>query len=373
MRISLSIAKKELIETFRDKATFIMFIIPLLIFPAFNIGLDYLSNKKNTEINVCIQYDSKEAYDIFTQFVSYNTDYKINLIESEKYENLLKSGDADFGININGKNFDIIYNSTSYESMSLATELGEKFQAFYNELLSSMDKDIYHLSLKDEKGNSVSPFSSITNIFIPVVFILLIFQNTSSFSNDIFAGEKERKTLELLLMSGVKRSSIYFGKSIALMVLSVISLSTSLTAALVTYIPDKENFVQIKIMQSEKIYQNIFIMLFSMIILSALSVFISLSISMISKNIKSAQLLNEIILIIPVGITALLSLGIINLDLAVWDYVPILNLIKCFHSAFLGKTILANFLISLIINIFFALTIIVRSIKYLNSESILKA
>ena len=95
MKTSLTILKKELLEIFRDRATIVILLIPVLIFPVFNIGMNYLNKDSQTKINVCIQYDSQEAYELFTQFVLTNESYDINMIDSKEPNKLLNDGDID--------------------------------------------------------------------------------------------------------------------------------------------------------------------------------------------------------------------------------------------------------------------------------------
>ncbi|MBQ8635531.1 hypothetical protein IJ425_05205, partial [bacterium] len=88
----LIIFKKELLGILRDKSLFLFFLIPLTIFPMFSFGLEYLNKNTKTEIDICVEYNSQSAYDVFMQFVSTNTEYNIELVDSIAPETLLKNG-----------------------------------------------------------------------------------------------------------------------------------------------------------------------------------------------------------------------------------------------------------------------------------------
>lgn len=75
-------SKKELLEIFRDKSTFVILLIPVLIFSVFNMGISYLNKDLQTKIDICIQYNNQEAYNTLIQFISVNENYSINVINS---------------------------------------------------------------------------------------------------------------------------------------------------------------------------------------------------------------------------------------------------------------------------------------------------
>lgn len=367
MKETLIILKKELLEIIRDKSTLLIILVPFMIFPIFNIGMEYLNKNSETDINICIICNSEEASIILNQFAEKNSVFNIKNIDSNTPEALLKTGDIDCYVKATEYSIDFIYNSTSFNSLSLTTKLGEAFQEYYNSLLSESYHNIFKLKLTDENGNMANPSDSISTIFIPIILVILIFQGTSSFSNDIFAGEKERKTLELLLLSGVKKQAIYCGKSFSLVILSVLNLLISLGSYFISF-----NFTtglcKFNFMQNENVFINIFFITILLFTLSLISVFLSVTVSMLSKNIKNAQILNELILTIPVGFTALLALGILKDNIIIFKYIPVLNLLINFNNVFLGNINIGDIVITLISNFFLIVLLIVESIRYMKSE-----
>lgn len=83
---------------------------------------------------------------------------------------------------------------------------------------------------------------------------------------------------------------------------------------------------------------------------------------------KNSQIVNELVLAIPVGITALLVLGILQNNTAVFNYIPILNLIISFNDAFIGNIDIINIALSLITNILLIIVLVILSVKYMNTE-----
>ena len=364
----LTILKKELTEMFRDKSTFLVLFIPVMLFPIFNIGMEYLNKNSETDIDICISCSITEVNNLINQFIDSNDILNLNLIESNSPETLLKNGNIDCYITVTEKRIDFIYNSSSFNSLSSTTKLIENFQQYYNSFLSESNNNIFQLEIKDEKGTIANPIDTISSIFVPIVLVMLIFQNTSSFANDLFAGEKERKTLELLLLSGVKKHAIYFGKSLSLVVLAVINLLISLIAYCISSNFKPTGLTQFKFMQNGNSFINMLFIFILLLAISLVSVFISVTISMLSKNMKNSQILNEFVLSIPVGIMTLLVLGIINGNVYIFNYIPLLNLLVNLNNAFLGNINIGNIVITLISNTLTIGVLITSSIHYMKTE-----
>ena len=371
MKICLTIAKKELLQTFRDKSTLIFLLIPLLIFPVFNIGMDFISKNSQVEITVCTESDSEEINHFVEQFIRLNKDFEIHQVVSNCPEKLLKSGKIDCYIKIQKSDFNFFYNSSSYNSLSKTTKLGETLQRNYYSYLNKTTDGIYQFNLFNENGDTANISNSIANIFIPTIFVLLIFQGITSFSNDIFAGEKDRKTFELLLLSKVKREAIYLGKSIALLTISFVNVVISLIAFAFSYAVLDNGIHEFKFLQTESCYINILVIIIALILLAIISVFITSSISLISKNAKMAQLFNELILVIPVGITGMLCLGVFNTDNKLFDFIPILNAVNMFNKAFNGYVNLSQVILAILSTVIFVWIITILCAKYIKSEKCL--
>lgn len=371
MKETLIILKKELLEIFRDKSTLLFLLIPLIIFPTFNFGLEYLNKNTITEIDVCIDYDSQAAFKTFDQFVLHNNEYNIKLVNSIEPEVLLKNGDIDSYIKIEDNSISFVYSSASYNSLSLTTKLGDSFQQYYNTTLSETYDDILNLELRDENGNIGNATSSVQNIFIPIILVMLIFQGSSSFANDLFAGEKERKTLEMLLLSGAKKHSIYCGKTFALAILAIVNLFLSLLSYFFSFKLSENGLEQFKFMQNGNSTANIVFIIVLLIELSLISVFLSSTVSMISKSMKSSQIINEFILAIPIGITVLLVLGILKSNIQILNCIPLINLLTNLINVFSGNVNMGYLILTILSNILLIIIMIFFSVRYMKTEKFL--
>ncbi len=371
MKASFIIVKKELLQIFRDKSTVIFLILPILIFPLFNIGLDFISKDHHNEVTICTYNDNENIECFLEQFIKSTNEYVIKKVDSDCPLDLLKKGEIDCYIKIQGSEFNFIYNSSSYNSLSITTKLGESIQRNYYSYLSNNIEEIYQFNLKNEKGNSSNISISISNIFIPIILVILVFQGVTNFSNDLFAGEKERKTFELMLLSNINRKTVYFGKVISLVVMSFINTVISLIAFLISNVISDNEIQQFEFMNSKEQTINILVMILMLLVLSVVAVVITSSVSLFSKNIKSSQILNELILLVPIGVTVMHCLGIFNMNSRIISIIPILNIVDVFNNAFKGVVNMVNIIFTTFTTLIFILIITIFCVKHINSEKCL--
>lgn len=360
-----TIAKKELIEIFRSKVSLTILLIPILIIPLFNIGIKYFNSNNQTATNIAIQSSNPKALEVLKDYIQDNS--SIRIMSPENTINSLNNGEIMVLIDVTDVGYDFIYNSSSYLSMSCATKLGEEFEKYYyTELQKSME--IYDFRLLDETRESASASSSISYIFIPIMLVVLTLQCTSTFVNNAFAGEKDRKTLELLLLSGVRRSKIYFGKFIALLCFSVANIVISLFICFLS--GELWSMGTLKFLYVGNCLLNSIIIIVSLFMLSFLTITIETAVSIVAKHMKDAQMINELVLAIPLCCVVVISLGMISTN-DIWVYlIPVLNLISCFCGAFSGIVNLGYVLVSISIDIFLIAVFQIFGIRYLSSEKV---
>lgn len=357
----ITIVKKELLEIIRDRSTILIFLIPVFIFPIFNIGLEHLNAESETEINMSFVCDSDEAEAIITNFIKSDDTLNISLVNSKDPYSSLKDGDIDCCLSVKNQSMNIIYNSNSFNSLLSATKINEKFREFYNSYLSENNEEIYQLNMTDENGKTSDTTEVVSTMIAPIILVMLVFQNTSSFANDIFAGEKERKTIEMLLLSGTKKQNIYCGKAISLIVLTFINLFVGVASY----------FASFKIFENGLSVLSVVYIVITLLMLSIIAVFISVAVSMRADKIKSSQMINEIFTVIPVGLTALLVLGFLKDNILAFKFIPVLNILIDYKNAFMGKVYIENIVITFLSNAALILLLIVGSVRYMKSEKII--
>lgn len=209
-------------------------------------------------------------------------------------------------------------------------------------------------NISKEKGMSGSNIISL----LPYLIILWAFYGGMSIVSDLVAGEKERGTMETLLVSPVRRAAVALGKIFALMVVCFVS---SLTTLVAVFAVAKLNLPMTQALFPSGLSVQFVDVLAALILLVSLVSFFAtmlVSICAYSRNIREAQTylgLLSFVIILPAIFSQII--GFTGMERAVWvQWTPILNtavLLKSLisgegHYAFLGPALLENFILAAI-------------------------
>ena len=365
MKYCKTIVKKEIIEILRDKTTILFLLIPFLLFPILKIGFMFINADNSSEYKVAIVNENGEASSFIDNFFQDNKQYSVVDCEMEEADNILKKGDVNAVILIYNNKASIMYYSSFYKSVSVSAKLREQIEGAYLSFLDKTDNSIINISIIDEKGYVDDPMNNLSIYITPIVFVILAFQGVASYSNSMFAGEKERGTLEILFSSCPKRKTIFFGKFITIFLIAIVNISIGFFSLCLSF---KNNYL------GESLYKNVLFILKAYIILLLLSLFsstVSAGVSICSKNMRSAQILNEIVVSIPLGISVLIAFGISKKILALY-FLPMYGMIYSLCDTLRGKLVVSEFLIAIAVNAFWCILIMILSIRQINTEKMIR-
>ena len=134
----------------------------------------------------------------------------------------------------NKLNIEYFYNTASTHSQAAFMTLNAVLSAYQAKLsnitVNGEPNTKYDLADEGEAGKSVIA------MIAPMILLMLLFSGCMSVAPESIAGEKERGTMATLLVTPVKRSSIAFGKIIALSCIALLS-GLSSTIGLVVSLP----------------------------------------------------------------------------------------------------------------------------------------
>lgn len=172
-------------------------------------------------------------------------------------------------------------------------------------------------------------------MLVPLMLILAIGIGASPSASDLFAGEKERKTMEALLMTPVKRSTLLIGKWLAITTIgAVIGIITLLVVLL------EIQFFTEHLLSAFQETENMFL-IFAMIALIAIayavfSAAILMLTSIAAKTVKESQSYSTPVMMIAI-VPAMLSqtMGVHEFNLFHFS-VPILNFFTINKELLLG-------------------------------------
>jgi len=365
---------KEMLETLRDRRTLISTIlVPIILFPVLMFGMSAvvvtMMRKTAGEVTK-IALVGEEFASSFVATLLEGNDFQ--RVEVEDFKSALKEKQihaalefpSDFEERLaRGENSEatIYYDAAELRSSIAKEKLKDKLKEYQDSLVAerlrkrNIEKSILH-PIKINKEN-VAPREKMggfmLGMFLPYVIVILALVGATYPAIDLTAGEKERGTLETILVTPVSRLDIATGKFLTVLTASVITIllstaSMSLTASL--------GFAQISEFGSEQTQfaikpLSIILLLLLMFPLAALFSSALLSVALFAKSYKEAQSYISPLMFVVI-LPALVSFipGIeLNWGLA---FVPIVNislaarevLLGSYRWGFLGLIFLSTFI-----------------------------
>ena len=375
MKKTFIIFKKELLDTLRDKRTIlVMIVIPLLLFPILinittKITVKQRQKAEEKILNVALILN-KNA-ESFKSLLKGNK--KINLKENVKEHeitNKIRNGNIDFVIVFN-KDFDSKVNARESGIVNLYYKSSEEVSIQKSRivnLLKEFEDNLIFIRFKELKINRAivkaleinehdiasmkEKFGEKIGGILPYIFVIFCFIGAMYPAIDLGAGEKERSTLETLLVSPAKRLQIVYGKfgviflaGIVTAVISVFSLFLTLKTS--QEIPEEILTILLRIVD----YKSILLVFTLLIPLCVFFAALLLSISIFAHSFKEAQSIMtpfNFLVIFPIFIGLFPG---VKLD-AVTALIPVLNVSLATKEIIFGTIkagLLAEVYISLLI------------------------
>lgn len=208
---------------------------------------------------------------------------------------------------------------------------------------------------------------------LPYLLILFMFAGGMSIASDLVAGEKERQTLETLLVAPVRRLHIAVGKLGALSVFCILTGASSVLALALISVTDKTGG---KMMFGGGVglgpaeFLQIFALLLSLAMFFA---GVLLTISSWAKNMREAQTFMAVanfFVIMPAVFSQII--GFTEAGQQLWvRLVPVLNVAVAFREVLLGKPALGAVLTATTMNLVLTAVLVMIANKLFSDERIL--
>jgi sodium transport system permease protein len=387
MNTILTVLKKELNDTLRDRRTLISaVIIPALIIPLLLIGVTKLQTslmKKEGDKQLKIalignHQNFKEQ--LQDSSVKTFTNYKIadakEAVAKDSLDAVIEFP-ADFFANVNdmksGK-MNLYYKSTN---LMLYSRLSEKLEIIKANIL---EERIKKLNISKE---TLTPFE-VTKVdiatakeqlgklvggFLPYIFIIFCFTACMYPAIDLITGEKEKGTMETLLSSPASRFQILIGKMLTISIVGLAAALMTIVGMVVglKFLPNIP--VDFLATINDMISIKFIVMLFAMLI--PLSIFFAGLLSAIvirAKSFKEAQTMVTpmmFVIIIP-AMLALIPGVVLNWQTA---FIPVLNIALATKEIIAGTINMAMYAAIVLSLIAFALLAAFVSYKQFSKES----
>jgi sodium transport system permease protein len=249
----LTVFHKEFRDTFRDKSTiFSVLVLPLVIFPAIFISMGLLIGQQTKKEERRIsQVSIAGGYCDSILLATLKADPKIVLAELPDPVKELEKGAIQAVLQFNGEKSDdnrcpaitVLYLESNRNSLVAQKRIKQVIEVYHQK--NVRDRLIRHgidtmllrsspVSYKNvASAKSMGGF--LMGMIIPYMIVMLICVGAIHTAMDITAGEKERKTIETLLVANISRNQIVAGKLLTAIAMGLITafsglLSLGLTA-----------------------------------------------------------------------------------------------------------------------------------------------
>lgn len=393
MNRTIHIFRKETREMFRDKRVrSSAFITPplILIMMISLIGMIEGAVKKPATIKLHVVGDAKSMP---ADLMPKDGPVKIEVVPSfEKGEELLRQGNAKVVLQFPDNmaqamagggqaHIKALYDKTEMQSQlalrafEAAIEMSNK-KSLQGVLKSAnlpetsaapLVVDAKEIAIKEALGNS--PILSM----IPYLIVIWAFYGGMSIVSDLVAGEKEKNTLETLLISPAKRTEVAFGKFLALALVCLLSSLTTLVAIIVVgtlHLPATKSLFPNGVAISPV---SMIAILGVLLPLVAFFASLMLAISAFAKNTREAQThlaLVSFVVIMPAVFGQFISFT--EFGKSIWvNMVPVMNSSNNIRDALLGKISGAGIGITVAMNLVLAAIGLYAAVKLFKREEVL--
>lgn len=389
MKKIIVIAKKEFLDIMRDRRTLIrMILIPLLVFPLImNIVTQIQSSQsqKQAEKELTVGYvlngQSKESIERMQRTPHYK------FVEFQDTVNLKSSIDsdctdvglfyttsyqADFDSGMQA-NYITFYRGADYEDYDRFKDLLEKEDSILiDKRMNSVEKNYSFIQPTKVREVDLSDRKEIIGKYagglLPYIFMAFLFMGCMLPAIDLFAGEKERGTIETLLTTPVSRSQILIGKMLVVTTFGLMSATIALVglfASLNMFDMNPELKQSINEILSPQLIGTLYLLLIPLALFFA---GVMIPISVYSRSFKEAQsILTPLNIVMVLPAMAGFFPGV-ELDYTT-AFIPIVNVVLATKAIIAGNADMVLIAITFISLILLAALSILIAMRQFGKES----
>lgn len=341
------IFKKELVEVLRDwRTVFVMLVLPIVLYPLLIVlvgGLGMHQARELQEEDSRIVILHPERAEPLVERLKETPRIQVVDMEEDRLEEALTSGEIHAAIRP-GEHFQELFEGGTRGGLEIIYDgARDRSQMAYRKLrqiLQQYREDVRESLLSEEglgpayqepftlRGHSISTGEeegrALAAKFLPYLLIIMTLMGAIYPAVDLTAGEKERKTIETLLVSPASRTEIISGKFLTTYLISFTTATLNITAIGLTvalFVPMAELPGTIELTIGWEIGLAVLVI---MLPLSALFTGLALAIATFAKTYREGMMYTTplvIVCVLPAFITALPG---INLNYT-YALIPIVN------------------------------------------------
>jgi sodium transport system permease protein len=378
---------KETLDLMRDRRTIIsMLVFPLLLMPMIFLGLNYflirsINRAKDKQFSIALKQET--GLEGMTQSLE-QAGFKVR--PSENPRRAVENKETELGVDVSGETNSPAIRIYADQSQLEVNVAGGRIETALNQLKEARIKnELQRAGVPEriltpftvEKVNTAPPkkmSGMFIGAFIGYMFVMFMLMGAMYPAIDMTAGEKERRTMEMLLSSPAGRGEIVLGKilvaitaSFMTSVLAIISFRVSSILGMQANRSGQPPQLMMELPLDAKTFVLIFVSSIPMAILSAT---LMIAIATMAKSYKEAQSYITPLFLVAV-IPAMVSLlpGVkLNPGMAL---IPIVNFSLLIKELILGDWSWTSFTLSVLSNLIYAAIAFTAAVMVFKNERIL--
>ncbi|MGD6902394.1 ABC transporter permease [Bacillus infantis] len=355
---------KEMKDILRDRRTLLLSVLlPILLLTGLTLFYEKMMSDDGSETYTLAISDAagEEALELVSGIPNLKVSGYANPGKA------VKDGKAHAAIEFSGQFFenpkggepgtavikgDSLSQNSAYVMSQLEGALNAYSDALVSERLTAAGVDpqviqpivvqVTEINNEDENAASVGILAG----FLPMVITIAIASGAYPAASDLFAGEKDRKTMEALLMTPVSRIKLLFAKWLAISTIGMIAGIVSVAAIVLETI-----FLTEKLKAALEFGDNTFTIIAVTIVITLLFALfmgaLQMVVSIIAKTVKEAQNYISPIMMLAIVPTLFLSgVGINELTMKHF-LIPFVNIHALINELLHGSVNMENILLTL--------------------------
>ncbi|MFO1443196.1 ABC transporter permease [Bacillus sp. Bva_UNVM-123] len=360
----LKIYLKEMKDCFRDRRTLLLTVLlPIIMMTGLTLFYEKMISHDGAET---YELAVEESFSIEEESLFANYD-NIEFVKAENPEEVLQEGKAVAALKLSPEFFKSIENGEEASATLIGNSFSQKSATLMNLVTTALTA--YEKSVTSERllalgtnASTIEPFTinqmemsdedpgiNIVAMLIPLILAVAIGVGAGPAASDLFAGEKERKTMEALLITPVNRAVLLFSKWLTIASIGAITgMITLIVVAL------EIGFLTENLKKAISFGDNAILIIAIAVIISILYAMFNASILMLTsimgKTIKEAQSYSTPIMMLAVlPLMVISGIGINELGFQHFA-IPIMNLFTILKELLFGIVNIEHILITIASN-----------------------
>lgn len=357
----LNIYWKEMKDSFRDRRTLLLTVfLPIIMMTGLTLFYENMvSEGEGEEYTLAVETSiSEEVVQLLAPFEN------INLLKSANPEEALEKGEAQGALVVSSDFSRLISNGEKAQVTLIGNSFSQKsttLMSMVSNALTNYEKEIIEERLETQGVDNelIQPFTvekrelseddpniDLLAMLIPMILSIAIGVGSAPAAADLFAGEKEKKTMEALLMTPVNRATLLMAKWLTVSSIgAIIGFVTLIVVSLEIFFLTEHLKKAVSFGENTAVIISVCVLV--TIVYAMFSASLLMLTSIIGKTVKEAQSYSSPIMmlaVIPVMMTS--GIGVNEFDFYHFA-IPVLNLFSVLKELLFGVVDYGHVLVSL--------------------------